>query len=397
MNRDRKQIPYVFSPPKYNSAFGPLLRWISRRFFLKRKFRIRHLQVEGVDAVSRLVAEGHSLLLAPNHADHADPSVLVETARRSGLVFHYMAAREGFEHGPVSRWVLQHCGAFSVDREGNDLSAVRTAMQVVQQGAYPLVIFPEGEIWHHHEVLDELNEGVATIVLRAAKKVAEGRCCYLVPAGILYSYDDTIEGSFAARLAALEERIAWKPRPELPVVERIYHLGEGILALKEAEFLGASREGDLVERLRMFQEALVAGVEERHGLGAEEERIPVRVKQLRHKIRQTLMDEEQALPESTVDALYDDLDQLFAAVQAYSYPGDYLKAEPSLSRIAETLLKLEEDLLGEGSYPAPRDVSVRFGEPIEIGAFLAEGGYTVKTAVEPLTREMGQRIQALLA
>ena len=88
---------------------------------------------------------------------------------------------------------------------------------------------------------------------------------------------------------------------------------------------------------------------------------------------------------------------MFAAVQAYSYPGDYLKAEPSLSRIAETLLKLEEDLLGDGSYPAPRDVSVRFGEPIEIGAFLAEGGYTVKTAVEPLTREMGQRIQALLA
>ncbi|MFT7513936.1 MAG: 1-acyl-sn-glycerol-3-phosphate acyltransferase [Candidatus Omnitrophota bacterium] len=395
MNRDRKQIPYAFSPPKYSPVFGPLLRWISRRFFLKGTFRIRTLEVEGIEAVAALAARGHSLLIAPNHADHADPSVLVETARRNGCVFHYMAAREGFERGPISRWVLQHLGAFSVDREGNDLSAVRTAMQLVQQGTYPLVIFPEGEIWHHHEVLDELNEGVATIVLRASNKVAEGKRCYLVPTALQYTYDPSVETSFDARLTTLEQRIAWKPRPDLPAVDRIYRLGEGILALKEAEFLGASREGDLIDRLHNFQEELLAHAEARHQVNPADERVPVRAKQLRLKIRQSLTDPEHALPAEEVDALYDDLDRIFAAIQAYSYPGDYLRADPSIHRIAETLLKLEEDLLDAGAYPAPRDVCVRFGEPIEIAAFLEAGGYTVKTAVEPLTREMGQRIQAL--
>ena len=90
--------------------------------------------------------------------------------------------------------------------------------------------------------------------------------------------------------------------------------------------------------------------------------IPERVKALRSTIRRELTDEP---PEGTnpqrEEELYDDLDTLFVAVQLYSYPGQYLKESPTLHRIAETLVKLEEDVLGEGSYPTPRSVTVRFG------------------------------------
>jgi catechol 2,3-dioxygenase-like lactoylglutathione lyase family enzyme len=39
-----------------------------------------------------------------------------------------------------------------------------------------------------------------------------------------------------------------------------------------------------------------------------------------------------------------------------------------------TLLKLEEDVLGEGTYPAPQDAYVRFGRPVGVARFLEKRG-----------------------
>ena len=64
-----------------------------------------------------------------------------------------------------------------MDREGADIASIKTAMSILETGRYPLVIFPEGEIYHHHERLDELNEGVATILLRVAKRLSHAVWC----------------------------------------------------------------------------------------------------------------------------------------------------------------------------------------------------------------------------
>ena len=64
-------------------------------------------------------------------------------------------------------------------------------------------------------------------------------------------------------------------------------------------------------------------------------------------------------------ALLDDLDRVFTALQAHSYIGDYLLAEATLDRRAETIMKLEEDLLGFPTYPAPRVAHVAAGEPVD--------------------------------
>ncbi len=47
------------------------------------------------------------------------------------------------------------------------------------------------------------------------------------------------------------------------------------------------------------------------------------------------------------------MDTVFLIVQLYSYPGDYLLEHPSTERVAETLDKLEEDVLG-AAYPSLR-------------------------------------------
>ena len=126
------------------------------------------------------------------------------------------------------------------------------------------------------------------------------------------------------------------------------------------------------------------------------ERVPDRVKWLRNHIRRILIDPESDLSDEESWALYDDLDTLFTAVQLYSYPGQYLKADPSVDRIAETLLKLEEDVSGQGAYPSPCEAHIRFAEPIEVNAFLEERSLTTKSAVGPMTRLIAEEIQAML-
>jgi len=396
MNIFRPQKPYVFRPPKYSPLLAPFLRKLSDIFYLRRKFRVRTITAEGVDGVTTLASEGHAILVGPNHADHADPHVLLRIGRRHDLRFHFMAAREGFEARRLQRLLLQRCGAFSVDREGADISAFKTAVQILREARFTLVVFPEGEIYHHHERLDPLNEGVATILLRAADKFPVGKGAYLVPTAMRYTYDESVAATFSDRLSALEERITWKPRNEMAVVDRIYRLGRGLLAIKEVELLGQAQSGDLVTHISNLRNKLVGMIEQKHLQREETGSIPARVKALRGGIRKQLTDPEAELSREQERSLYDDLDTLFVAVQLYSYPGQYLREEPSAHRIAETLLKLEEDVLGEANYCVPRDVHVRFGDPIDVKAFLKDRSLNAKSGAGPLTALLSETIQSML-
>jgi hypothetical protein len=398
MNILRRQRPYVFHPPKYSPWLMPLVHALAEIWFLRRKFKIRQAKVGGVEPVVRLVRAGHSVLVAPNHADHADPSLLLTIGRRHGLRFHFMAAREGFERNVVQSFFLQRAGAFSVDREGADLASIKMAMNILQSGLVPLVIFPEGEIWHHHEQLDLLNEGVATILLRATAKLPPGKKGYLVPTAIRIGCDERVRETFSERLSRLEQRVMWKPRPEMEVSERIYRLGSGLIALKEQEFLGGARTGGLVERIHHLQQELVARSEKKHGVspGAETSGAPERIKAMRNRIRRRLNDPGSPVTPEEERALYDDLDTLFLASQLYSYPGQYLKETPSVHRVAETIFKLEEDLLGQGCYVGPRQAEVHFDEPLDVQQFLQKKSLDVRSGVKPLTQFLSQRVQVLL-
>lgn len=363
--------------------------------FMRIRFNIRTVTVRGADRLARLVHDGQSVLVAPNHADHADPSLLIEVGRRHGLAFHFMAARESFERGWFRRFVLQRAGAFSVDREGADLAAVRAAMTILRECRHPLVIFPEGEIYHHHEELDLLNDGVATILLRAAEKLPNGRRSYVVPTVIRIAHDTGVTETFSSRLDALERRITWKPQRSLDVVDRIYRLGGALVSIKEAEYMGNSRFGPLIERIHALQRYLVQSAEQRHGLCPGDGPIPLRIKAVRQRIRRELLSDSQALRAARRESLYDDLDRLFAAQQLYSYTGRYLRRYPTIDRIAETIFKLEEDVLGIEVYPAPRSAEIIFDEPIDVAAFLESARLNTRSGVEAITQLLRQRIEAL--
>jgi hypothetical protein len=364
--------------------------------FLEKKYRISSLEEDGFEAVREKVERGDAVILAPNHADHADPHVMLEIGGRCRLPLHFMAAREVFEISNRGAWALQSMGVFSVDRDGPDMSAIKTAMGLLNAGK-PLVMYPEGEIYHHHERLDPLHEGVASILLKVASRLPDGKRAWLVPVGMRFRHDPMVEKTLPGRLSRLEDRIGWTPKPLMPVDERIIRLGSGILALKETEFLGEAGCGPLQERLARLCESLLLDVEGRHGCDAKAATVPERVRAQRYRIRKLLLDEQKPPSEQRRMELLDDLDRVFAALQAHSYIGDYLLENPTLDRHAETVMKLEEDLFDFPEYPTNRVARVVAGKPLDVSQMLAEGELPARGGAGPLTAILEENLNRILA
>jgi 1-acyl-sn-glycerol-3-phosphate acyltransferase len=396
MRRLRNDLPYTFRPPRASRWLMPLGLMVNRVVHLGRKYRIETIREQGFGRVGELLNEGHSLLLAPNHSDHSDPHVIMEIASRHGLHPLFMGAREIFEVSPLAGWALQSMGVFSVDRDGPDISAIKTAISILESGADPLVIFPEGEIYHHHRRLDPLNEGVASILLKAAARLEGGRKAFLIPVAMRFHHHPSVEETFRDRLSKLEDRIGWTPKPAMPMDERMIRLAIGVLALKETEFLGCAGNGDIQERLSQLCENLLSEVEARYPKDARASTPPERVRALRFRIRRRLLDAEKSPTPTEREVLLDDLDRVFSALQAHSYIGDYLLGDPTTDRSAEMIMKLEEDLLGFPTYPVARSAYVTAGEPIPVSDMLVSNELPAKGGADQLTAILETRLGEML-
>ncbi len=396
MRRLRNDLPYTFRPPKVRPWIRPAGLWVNRRVHLERKYRVHSIEAQGFETVHGLCAEGHSVLLAPNHSDHSDPHVIIEICDRHGMKPRFMGAREIFEVSPLACWALQSMGVFSVDRDGPDLSAIKTAISLIENGGEPLVVFPEGEIYHHHRRLDPLNEGVASILLKGAARLPAGRKAFLVPVAMRFFHDPAVEKTFRDRLSRLEDRIGWQPRPGMPCDDRILRLATGALALKETEFLGRAGGGGIQERLAQLCDNLLTEAESRYPRDNRATTPPERVRALRFRIRRRLLDAENPPDAAARELLLDDLDRVFTALQAHSYIGDYITVDPTTDRRAEMIMKLEEDLLGFPNYPVPRRAEARAGEAIPVSDLLASGELAAKGGALPLTGRLEGALGGML-
>lgn len=388
--------PYRFRPPVDRPWLWPVLRLLNRHFFLRRFYNVPKIQCHGIEALVAAVKAGDAVVLAPNHADHADVHVLSEVTAQVGITPRFMGAREIFEAGSLNAFALQSAGVFSVDRDGADIAAIKMALSILEEGKHPLVIYPEGEIYHHHEWLDPLHDGLASILLRVAKRLPAERGAKVFPVAFRFEYEPGVADTFAARLAAIERTISWAPKQDLPVVERLYRLGPGILAAKETEYFGDASTGTLTERLEKFRERLLVDLEARRGRDARAVTVPERVRALRFRLRRELLDDESPPDAAERHALLADVKRVHLAYQVYSYPGVYLAEKPSDDRVAETLTKLEEDLLGKASYPVGRTATIVFGEPIDVSAALKAGELADKSGPLELTARLEKALGGLL-
>jgi 1-acyl-sn-glycerol-3-phosphate acyltransferase len=390
------QFPYRFYAPKIHRFWNLAARPYNAIALLRREQKVLEIDLQGLDHLKPLLDRGDGILITPNHPDNADPALMFEVSHRVGRPFYYLAAYQIFRG--MARHVLPRIGAFPIDREGADLRAFKAGVEILSNGKHPLVIFPEGEIYHVCDRLTPLREGAVAFATTAAKRMADsGRTVWIVPTALKYRFLEAHDPMPALLevMDRLEARFTWWPHSHRPMVERIYGYAEGLLALKELELLGGSRTGPLKERIVSLRDAILDRIEDRRAGKRRDDCVPVRVKELRKACL-----EELAKPDLDPDqasTLRRDLNDLFVAIQLFSYPGDYVRQDPTLERIAETLLKFEQDTLGaEAARPrGPRRAIVRFGEPINVGARLAELGKP-RVANGKITEELQGRIQRLL-
>lgn len=390
MNRQPYRRPPRWWSPK-PSAFWIRFWRRSRRRMQIQKHRLVEIEACGLEHVRQAIDDGCGVLITPNHASHADSFAVYDIADRLGMPFYAMIAWQNFVRDGVLRaWIVRQHGGFSVDREGNDVSAFRQAVDVLRSAPNPLVIFPEGDVYHINDRIVPFREGPAAIALSAARRAS--RAVVIVPCAIKYRYLEDPTEDLVAVMERLEQSIHWRPHADVALPERIYHLAEGALALKEIEFYGHSVSGPLLERICKLIDFILRGLEKRYALNPSQAAVPLRVKLLRQQAIRRLLESREGSPEYR--QCEEDISDLFLAVQLFSYPGDYVAEEPSIERIAETIDKLEEDVLDveTASIRGSRKATVTLAAPISVPSCRNE-----QPSATELTRLLEARVQGLLS
>ena len=389
MNRQ----PYATPPRWWEPKMTPIcVRW-SRGYRwrqLRKKQRIARLDVEGAEHLQSAVRAGHGVLITPNHSTHYDSAALYIAADRVDTPLYFLTAWQVFAMS--SRFeimAMQRLGCFSIDRESTDRQAFKKAVEVLQTEPYPLVVFPEGDIYHTNDSITPFREGAAAAAITAAKRTE--RKVVVVPTGIKFFYIDDPTEQLLQTMQRLEERVLLRPAPHKPLIERIYRLAEGVVALKELDFFSTTRSGSVKERAASLIDAILTQMETRHGLPSRGT-VPERAKALRQSLIKRIEDDSVPAADGAMIQLQQELEDVFFVMQLYSYPGDYLHADASIERIAETVDKFEEDILGKDlpSVRGRRRVVVRFGEPVPASV---EGK---KQSSAELTQILHTRVQQLV-
>ena len=140
------------------------------------------------------------------------------------------------------------------------------------------------------------------------------------------------------------------------------------MALKELEYLGRTSSGELPDRINALADNILNKLEAHYDIEISKPSTPERVKELRGLALKKLS--ELQTDEPNRKSYENDLDDLFLVIQLFSYPGDYVEERPTVERMAETLDKFEEDVLGvfSASIRGPRRAIVSFGTPIEVAS-----------------------------
>ena len=366
-----------------------------RRWKLRVEQHIDEVSISGTHHLQGVLAQGHGILVTPNHAAHYDSAALYLAADHVNTPLYFMTAWQVF--GMASHWdrfLMQRLGCFSIDRESADRKAFKQALSILKESSHPLVVFPEGDIYHITDRVTPFREGAAAVAIASARKA--DRPVSIVPCGIKFWYRDDPTAKLHDLMTQLDQRLFLRPEPTRSLPDRIYRFAEALLALKEIEYTGTSQSGPLSDRIRCLAESILGGIEARHGELATSPQIPERVKALRQAIiRQVDLsnrsDRRLSAPEH--GDLMQEMEDLFFVMQLYSYPGDYLLDNPSIERLAETLDKFEEDVL-ERDVPTVRGrrcVDVKFGKPIHVSADFAG-----RRGVTTLTQTMHANVQQLI-
>ncbi len=382
--------PYAFVPP-YLGTWWPRFLQLFLRRNLRRNHGIVAVRCQGLERLQESLSAGHGIMLTPNHCRPCDPHVVSEMCRQAGTAPLVMASWHLFLQGRWRAFLLRRAGAFSIYREGMDRQALQAAVQILQQGGRPLVIFPEGVITRTNDRLSALMEGTSFIARSAAKRRAETSPAGQVvihPVATRYFFHGDLEPALHAVLDDLERRLSWQPQRTLGLYERIYKVGEALLCLKELEYLGRPQPGPIFERVEHLIDHVLVPMEQEWLDGHREKTVVARVKKLRTAILPDMV--QGQLTEQERERRWRQLADMYLVQQMSHYPPEYIKSNPTPERLLETVERFEEDLTDVCRVHAPMSATVQIGEAIPVSPTRDRGAPEdpLMAAVEASLRSM---------
>ena len=349
-------------------------------------------------------------LITPNHAHYSDPQVIFELARRAGRRLVYMTTREAFDKwGGLAGWFLQRLGAFSVNRGGTNEEARQFARAILVAGAYDLAMFPEGEIYLLNDLVMPLKPGVARLALEAASELprqGRSRPVFILPVAIKYQFAEDVTAALEAITSRLEGQVLGGPRSG-PLYPRIVALGTQLLCRAEQRYGVRPDPGlALYERVRCLRRSLLERLERKH-LGQVQDGFDFdRARKLMIRIQGLLLGKTVApgyygvATASPDDPLATDLDAATLCARSVAFQDDYLAEHPTPERMAETLTKLEREVLGKQirSPLAKRRAIVRIAPPLDIREYLVKekAGASLDEVIEAVVVRLHDTLQSTL-
>ncbi len=386
--------PYQYYPPQPNWLVQRLGRWVNRtRFLPSDQHRIESVSVVNPEVLREI--RGKRLLLLPNHSTHSDPQIMIEVLRQVRIRSFFMAASDVFERNALHAWVMQRMGAFSVDRDGSDRHSLKQAIAILESGKYALTIFPEGNVLLMNDRVTPFLEGPAFIAIKAQQQLGGDAPVLALPVAIKATNVSDSRQVLRARLLEMAEALGIELSADESILNAVYQVGLAMLQrnLRQRGFMPPDADwSDLPGVISAAAGLVIEGLEAKMELTARVDADLVdRIRAIRrdvHRIRTDLaLEIDHPVAASWAD-------EAMMAFRILSYAGNYLAEHPTLDRCGETIEKLREDLYSR-MYPAyaNRAVLVRFGEPIDVSAKMADGSKP-RERMADLTDVFEQSVQA---
>jgi 1-acyl-sn-glycerol-3-phosphate acyltransferase len=304
-----------------------------------------------------------------------------------------MASWHLFKQSRFQTFMIRRMGAFSLFREGNDRQAIDTAINILVDRTRPLIMFPEGALTRHNDLIEEMMEGPSFIARQAAKRLKkDGRPgeVMILPVAIRYALQGDLQKTLGPVLDEFEQRLAWQPQRHLSLVERIDKIGHSLLALKEVEFLGSPRSGNPYERAERLVEELLTRLETDWNIKDKSGSVIARVKRIRTAILAAMMSRPPTPAER--EHHWRELAACYYAQQMSHYPRDYILREENLpERVVETVERFEEDFTDHMRKHEPFHCVIQVGEAIPVGT------QRVRDPIEdPIMAEVRRQLQSMI-
>jgi acyltransferase-like protein len=360
--------PYQFVPPVYSEFWPWLLRFYLKRY-LRTGYGVHSIECRHVERLRASLAAGHSIILAPNHCRLADPMVLGVLGMEADCHLFAMASWHVFKQSPFQTFMTRRMGAFSVLREGNDRQSIDTAIEILVSRRRPLIVFPEGAITRHNDLIEEMMEGPSFLARQTAKRLQkEGKPGGVVihPVATRYAFQGDMAAAVTPDIEALEKFLSWSPQTNLSLVDRIAKIGQALLSLKEIEFLGTTQPGNIYERAERLIEKVLSDMETRWNIADRSGNPTARVKRLRTAILPDMVNGR--VTEEERERRWRDLAAAYYGQQISHYPRNYLLREKNLpERVVETVERLQEDFTDQSTLHEPFHAVIQVGEAIPVG------------------------------